>query len=548
MWSSEHFATTFLPETFNEPMTYQHKAAWKALDDRRLPRVGLCCYRGFGKSSMLEAAAIHAIIFRLAHHFMFVGASHDTAARSTENIKTELMGNHLIRDVFGNLKPKGGGDIPLGFSKKTFFLVDPITNEGIACVHPMGVGQPVRGIRVKVAGKTRRVEFGAVDDLETDEGVMNEDTRMKTRFWFENAMFHCVDRQRPNPKTGMWDLKPGITSQNAPWRWLYGDTLKHPDAHIARLMGNTRWHFKSFPQAEFRESVENGEKVRRLFSLVPEIISHEKVRAEYQEAKENGNLNGYCQEKLCTPMSGEHAAWQREYFRYYSESTFIPQAKSMYSLNKAEDWERFMVVDPSRGDTPQAVPSGIIMCAANYAQGRIHFRKTVSEKLSTKRLIDRVFDLATDYNTKIIGVEITGLEDAGKHLFTSAAQQKNMNVEFVWLDGRQLPKGDFGKGTDAAKRARASQILPYYESGIVYHEMEMARGHYEAACLSFPLCGEWGLMDCAGYVPTMLAAGGRIFQFKAPSNPHEKIADPFNEAEEDEAWDEFLSGGNWRAM
>ena len=546
--STEHFASTFLPETFNEKMTYQHKAAWAALDDRRLPRIGLCCYRGFGKSSMLETAALKRIIFRQAHHIMFVGASHDTAAQSTENIKTELLGNSLIKDVFGNFKPKSSSDNPLSFSKKAFYLVDPITGDSIACVHPKGVGQPVRGTRIKIAGKTRRVEFGAIDDLETDDGVLNEETRQKTRHWFQNAMFHCVDRTRPNPRTGMWDIVPGMQSDHVPWCWTYADTLKHPDAHIAHLMGNTRWTFKSFPQAEFRESIEDGEKVKRLFSLVPEIISHEQVREEYKEAKENGNLNGYCQEKLCSPMSAEMASWQREYFKYYDEATFNPVSKSMYSLNKAQDWERFMIVDPSRGDTPQAVPTGIIMCAANYEQGRVHFRKTVSEKLSTKRLIDRIFDLATDYNTKIIGIEITGLEDAGKHLFMSAAQQRNANVEFVWLDGRQLPKGDFGKGSDAAKRARASQILPYYESGIVWHESEMARGALESCCLSYPLCAEWGLLDCAGYVPTMLAHGGRIFQFKAPTNPHEKIADPFNELEDDESWTEFLHGGSWRAI
>lgn len=540
---------TFMPETFNEKMTYQHKAAWAALDDRRLPRIGLCCYRGFGKSSMLEAVAMKRVIFRQCHHVMFVGASHDSAAQSTENIKTELLSNPLIRDVFGNFKPKGSSDNPLSFSKKAFYLVDPITGESIACIHPKGVGQPVRGTRIKIAGKTRRVEFGAIDDLETDEGVMNEDTRQKTRHWFNNALFHCVDRSRPNPRTGMWDLEPGDTSGNAPWCWAYCDTLKHPDAHIAHLMGNTRWHFKSFPQAEFREDGvdEKGEKTKRLFSLVPEIISHAQVREEYREAKENGNLNGYCQEKLCTPMSAENASWQREYFKYYDERTFNVNSKSMYSLNDAEDWERFMIVDPSRGDTPQAVPTGIIMCAANYALGRIHFRKTVSEKLSTKRLIDRIFDLATDYRTKIIGIEITGLEDAGRHLFTSAAQQKNMNVEFVWLDGRKLPHGDFGKGSDAAKRARASQILPYYESGIVYHEQgEMARGALESACLSYPLCAEWGLLDCAGYVPTMLAHGGRTFQFKAPAHPNEKVSDPFDEYVEDEAWEEFLHGGSWQ--
>jgi hypothetical protein len=542
--SSEHFAQTFLPETFNQPMTYQHKRVWELLDNPLLPRIGACCYRGFGKSSMAEARIIKGILYRQIHHIMVVGANHDAAAQTTENIKTELLTNSLIRDVFGNMKPRTATDLTLVFSKKTFFLSDPITGDPIACVHPKGVGQRVRGTRVKVNGKTQRPDYIFPDDVEDDEGVMNEDTRRKTRFWFDNALFHCVGRERPNPRTGLWDRPSDDPLWTPPWQLVYTDTLKHPDAHIAHLMGNTSWHFENFPQAEFR--VDNDGS-KRLYSLVPEIISNEQVRVEYNEAKEAGNLDGYCQEKLCSPMSAEMAAWQREYFHYYDESTFIPGAKSMYSVNNSPDWERFMIVDPSRNDTPHSVPSGIIMCGANYDQGRILFRKTISEKLSTKKLIDRVFDLAIDYRTKIIGIEITGLEDAGKHLFTSAAIQRGLDVEFVWLDGRQLPKGDFGKGTDSAKRARASQILPYYEDGVVIHERSLAKGHLEASCLSYPKCAEWGLLDCAGYVPTMLAHGGRTFNHK-PKGRFEPNEDPFEEQEDWDSWTEFLQEGAFRTI
>lgn len=545
--SSEHFAATFIPETFDEPMTYQHSRVWQLWDDPLLPRVGACCYRGFGKSSMAEARIIKGIVFRQLHHIMVVGSNHDSAAQGTENIKTELLTNQFLRECFGNFKPKTATDLPLTFSKKTFYLSDPITGDSIACVHPKGVNQRVRGSRVKVAGKTRRPDYIFADDVEDDEGVMNEDTRKKTRFWFENALFQCVGRTRPNPRTKKWERPADDPFWTPPWTLVYTDTLKHPDAHIAHLMSNTGWHFENFPQAEFREVSNGQEMVKQLFSLVPEIISHEQVRAEYQEAKENGNLDGYCQEKLCTPMSAEMAAWQREYFHYYDEATYIPNAKSMYSLNNTDEWERFMIVDPSRNDTPHSVPSGIIMCAANYDLGQVMFRDAISEKLSTKRLIERVFDLAVDFKTKIIGIEITGLEDAGKHLFTSAAEQRGMSIEFVWLDGRQLPHGDFGKGTDAAKRARASQILPYYESGIVYHERKLCRGPLEACCLSYPKCAEWGLLDCAGYVPTMLAHGGRIFNFK-PKNRFEPKDDPFDEQTSEEEWTEFLHSGSWRNL
>lgn len=542
--SSEHFAKTFLPETFNKKMTYQQKRVWTLMDNSLLPSVGMCCYRGFGKTSMAEARTLKGILFRLLHHIMFVGANHGSAAQSTENIKAELLTNYLIKEVFGDFKPKGLSDVPYTFSKKTYFLTDPKTGESLAVVHPKGVQELVRGTLIKVAGESRRPDFIFSDDVETDEGVMNEDTRKKVRNWFDNALYHCVSQERPNPRTGLWDRPSDDPFWTPPWQMMYADTLKHPDAHIAHLMSNTSWHFENFPQAEFRE---DSQGVKRLYSLVPEILSHEQVRVEYQKAKDSNNLDGYCQEKLCTPMSAEMAAFQREYFHYYDESTFIPNAKSMYSLNNAEDYERFLIVDPARTDSPHSCLSGILVCAANYEQGRIYFRRAFAERLSTKVLIDRVFDLAVDFRTKIVGIEITGLEDAGRHLFTSAAERRGMHLEFVWLDGRQLPKGDFGKGTDAAKRARASQILPYYEDHYVYHDRSLARGALEAQCLSYPKCAAWDLLDCAGYVPTMLAHGGRIFQHQ-PKSRFEPHSDPFQDDEEWDDWTEFIQNESFRIL
>ena len=129
--STEHFAKTFIPETFWRSMTPQHTEVWNMLDDDLTPKACACCYRSFGKSSMAEAKIIKGILFRQIHHAMILGSNHDTASEATENIKAELLANNAIREVFGNLKPKSRVDLPLSFSKKTFFLVDPQTGESM---------------------------------------------------------------------------------------------------------------------------------------------------------------------------------------------------------------------------------------------------------------------------------------------------------------------------------------------------------------------------------------------------------------------------------
>lgn len=544
LMSTEYFARTFLTETFGKSMTYQQKAALTSFDDDSIPKLCLCCWRGFGKSSLAEAKIIQSIAFRKNPHTMVVGSNQDLATMTTENIKTELLSNQLIVDVFGKFKQESRADMPLTFSKKAFFLVDPNTKESFAFIQPKGAKQKVRGSRVKVGGKTQRPTFIYVDDLEDEDDVLNSETRDKLDYWFDNALLKCVGSKRPNPKTNRWDQKKDPL-WIPPWRILYTDTLKHPAAKIAEIMADTSWESHNYPQAEFRLDAD-GKK--RLYTLVPEIVSTSQVRVEYNAARaKKRGLTGYCQEMLCSPMSEEDACWQREMFHHYDEAT-VGGGNSLYGLNKDPNLDRFVIVDPARTDNPKSCPSGILFVAVDFKQGRINFRKEINERLSQDELLKQTFDTAFDMNTKIIAVEITGLGDAGKWMWINYAQQRGHNdFDFVWLEAKGLPKGDFGKGDDAAKRARASQILPLYEQHMVYHDVSLRGGALESQELSYPMCKFWDILDCAGYVPTMLDKSGRCFDAKATLHSENKKP----EFEDSLDWDEMttkIRSGAWRRV
>lgn len=540
--STEHFAKTFLPETFNGPMTYQHKEVWSLFDNDTLPKVAACCWRGFGKSSMAEAKMIKNIVFRQSSHIMTVGATEEAAAEASENIKTELLGNAFIRDVFGWFKPNNRAEIPLGFSKKTYFLIDPTdTNNSICVVHPKGAGQRVRGARAKVAGKTRRPDFIFIDDLEDDEEILNEELRSRLSKWFHNSLLNCVGRQRPDAKTNMWIRDINDHNWLPPWRVFYTDTLKHEAANMADIMADTEWHHRNFPQAEFRIDSDGH---RRMYSLVPEIVSHEQVRFAYKSAKERNQLDQYCQEMLCSPMSDESACWTRDMFKYYDEET-VKEGKGPLGLNHGAEIERFIIVDPAKTSNPKSCPTGMIAVAVDYKSRKIHIRKEINERLSTMEMLDRCISLALEYHSKTIAVEITGLEDVAKHLFVTEAISRGLkNLDFVWLDARQLPKGDFGVGADKAKRARASMILPYYQKGLVYHDVSLRKGVLEGQCLSYPKSSKWDVLDCAGHIPKLLSIGGRYFDEEVVDNP---LGKP--EFDDDYDWDELgreIASGSWR--
>ena len=233
-------------------------------------------------------------------------------------------------------------------------------------------------------------------------------------------------------------------------------------------------------------------------------------------------------------------------FHYYSEAA-AGDGKSMFGLNKDPELHRFLIVDPARTAKSRSCPSAILAVATDYNRGRVHFRKTIARRMSQDALLDTAFTTAFDMNTKVIGVEITGLGDAGKWMWMNYASQHGYkNIEFVWLEGTDLPKGDWGAGDDAAKRARASQGLPLYQKHMVYHEESLRGGILETMELSYPLCSSWDIMDCMGYVPTMLHMAGRVFATKQPG-PHEAPLPKWD----DDQWEEItqrLREGSWRRV
>lgn len=536
--STRHFAITFMPDTFSDPMTYQHDDVWANMDDDELPLFCACAWRGFGKTSMGIARKVKGVLFRQFRYIMCVGASHDYAAGITENVKAELMANPYIREVFGSIKPKNLDDVDFTFSKKAFFCCDPKTGEPISFIHPKGCGQRVRGANIRIMGRLQRPDYIDIDDLEDDEEVLNEESRKKTRSWFNAALLHCVPRDRPNARTRRWD-RSADPLWKPPWRVFYTDTLKHEDANIAHIMGDTAWKHAVYAQAEFRET-ENGK--RKLFSLVPELISNAKCRAEWSDAERRGELDGYCQEKLCQPMSPENACWTRDMFKYYDETT-IGSSLKKHGLNNLPHIDRFLIVDPARTANQRSDYTGILAVAADCKDGKIYFRREINQRLKPSQILDTVFDLALELNTRVIAIEATGLEDHLRHQYTSEAQRRRLDVEFVWLKSHALPRGNFGTGREAPKRARASMILPYYEKGHVWHEEGLKNGALEGQELSFPKSTHWDILDCAGYVPQLLELGGRYFEPQVAGTT--KSGEGF---EDDVDWDrltEEIHGRNW---
>jgi hypothetical protein len=504
------FSRTFLRQTFFDTMSSQHLAVCEGMQNLTNPYQAYCAWRGFGKSTLIGAHIIHDILYRIQQFPLYVGAGFDLAVQKTEDIKVELCTNEVIRDVFGDIRPKAdNSEVRYGFSKKAYYIVDPLTNEPMAFLMPKGAGQLVRGLSVRIGNVVIRPDGVYVDDLENDEDVWNDESRAKLRRWFNSALKHVVNRKRPYG-SGEWKDKwrPSTVDPywRPPWRLFFLDSLKHQDAMIIHLQQSPEWVFQMHPKAKL-----DGEKVWR--SCVPEIVSDTTVQREIEIEKSNGTFDSYCREMLCVPSDAEDRMFTEDMFHYLDEDPTGP------------GWYRYIHVDPARSTGRRSARTGILAWAVHPQRGIVHITHERLERLKVDSIEDAIFELAADTNCQDIGIEDNGLSD-WVHLWMQNAKsvRGKENIRFFWLDAGSIRRNSsgFGSGTgpNAVKQARCSLALPLftptagYPNGHVFFHPRLKGGALQRHLLLYPDVLVWDLLDCMGYIPEVLANEGHVFSAK----------------------------------
>lgn len=505
-----YFAKTFFPDTFEDPMTYQHVEYWDILADETIPRAAICAWRKFGKTTNVWAKVIWNTVFRRSPFTMWVASEADIAEEQLDGVKEMLIDNADLRECFGNLRPQRmSSSANKSFSKKGWYVVDPQTNEAFAYFLPKGMNQKVRGVNVVVNGRKTRPTLIFIDDLEDDQEVLNEELREKMRKWFNRSLIPCVGRHEPDAKTERWLRPENDPFWSPPWRVIYTDSFKHEDAIMSHILQSKGWVTRRFPKAEQRPDSAGD---LRWHSLVPEVVSTEKVRRDISNAKANGIFDEWCYENLCIPGSSDNCPWKQNTFQYYRERTneFVGAEGAGMGMRRDiktdRDVHRFVIVDPARSPNPRSAYTAMLAVAYDPMTGNIYLRDIINAKLSMEDIVYKSFEMARATNSTAICPEITGLNEWIQHPFMDECISGNHNVELFWLKATDaiMRSGNYGKGKEAAKRARASTLIPYYNKRRVWHEEILRNSALEQQMLSFPRPAKWDALDCAGYIPYIL--------------------------------------------
>ena len=154
------------------------------------------------------------------------------------------------------------------------------------------------------------------------------------------------------------------------------------------------------------------------------------------------------------------------------------------------DLERYIMIDPSMGETDDADDSGIIVTGVDD-KFNIYVLETVKKRLLPPDLIDLMFKLYTKWHPRYISIEEVIFSAVYKYWFQRECQNRGVNPSIY----------EYKPGSQRKKTARIEGLTNYFAAGQVYilEGMYDFRDEYEW----FPLGTSEHLLDAMAQGPEM---------------------------------------------
>lgn len=475
---------TLFPERFFRDFDREHQKIFDLLESSDNPRKLIIAPRGIGKTSIdnLLVPAKKAL-FHEKRYIVPVGASSTTAEEQSENLKNELMSNRIVNNIFSVSKTDT-------FSRQKWVM--DVSGHKF-CVQPRGAGQKIRGM----LWNNYRPDLIIADDLEDDEIVKNEDRRRELRTWFHGALMNTVDRGSKN------------------WEVIVVGTLLHEDSLLANLAEDPSWDVVTLKLFD-----EDTKK-----SNFPNFMPDKEVESLIELHRDSGELDTLYREYMSNPISTIDPTFHKSYFKYYEPG--------LLNLSNSPDIDNIIVVDPAKTAKMSSADSAIVGGAVNIREEKIYFRDIVSGKMHPDQLYDEIVAMILRLNARVLGIEVTGLNEFVTYPLKNHLSRKNINIQFEELHAR-------GGKDEKGKAARVRSLVPFYRQGLVYHNKQNCHG-LEAQLMSFPKSKRWDIMDAAGYFTEMLEKGQRYMlpQVDEGYDPEKDIELEYRELKNDYTMDEL---------
>lgn len=457
----EFFCTALLSK-FTAPFTSIHKDIMSVLFDDNIEKKLMLAPRGIGKSTLMEAKIIHSILFRKKRFIVYVTTNQIEAIRQMQNVKTELLTNTRIRDLFGDIKINDNPDIDDDFSKTSWVAF------GYTLVVPMGCDQPMRGKN----WKGFRPDLVCLDDMTVVKELQNELTRNGTFRWVLSDVCECYDKIRKN------------------FEICYLDTIKHFDDVPMRLIKMGTWKVVNRPvcDAEFN-------------SLAPDFMTTEKIKELMDSLRQVGELDLFYREYMNIPRDPDKATFMPKDFRYfdndgkrYDYHGDIIQGK--IDFNKLE---KVILVDPAKTVNPSSDFSVSTVVGIDIENRAVYRLDVFSDRCQPDQLYNAIIEQIKHYNIYVVGLEVTSLNLFITHPFENELKARGLNyIEVIELKA------------SSKKELRIAALSPMIRRGYVYFKQGQSE-RLEEQLLTHGFSEYDDEADSLAYVVPMMAMGGKYF-------------------------------------
>jgi|SRR5215472_1631212 len=350
------------------------------------PRQVIEGFRGLGKSTYLEEAAVLRACLHEFRYMVIVSASEKLAKARLASIKNEFVINDQLISTFGMLKA----------ASKTWQETRIVLANG-CCLEAIGRDQSITGLKYL----DHRPDAALVDDVEDPQEIRTDAERESTWRWFTRTFLLALD----NPHLS----------------WVRVLGTRRGVGSLPERCEKARWPTLKLPIEYLDDNGDRNATWPAKFSL--RAIDALK-RDEYA-----GDLQGWNEEMMCEPAA--------EGARIFSRSLLRCEPK-------VRSWQAvYAMYDPARTVGRKAATTG--KAVWSYIGNRIVFWHASAHEWMPDQIIDDLFATHAEYELTWEGFEEDGLNEWARQPIRAEMLKRRVMLPLLPV---RAPKGklDFIRG------------------------------------------------------------------------------------------------------
>lgn len=447
----------------SKPVPRFHEEMWD-LCCSSAKYVAIAAPRGHAKSTSITFSyTLASLLFREKKFVVIVSDSEFQASMFLNQIKSTLQENEDIVKLF-HIKKDEKGQVVFPKETETDIIVE--CEDGYKFrVIAKGSEQKMRGL----LWDGRRPDMLVLDDMESDEQVMNKERRDKFRRWFYGALIPCL-------------------SENGTIRYV--GTILHQDAMLEQLMPKVGgayvveeplkmyktkyagfWH-----TIKYRAHSEDFSQI-----LWPDRWDKERLKQVRDEYVQRGLSDKYSQEYLNIPIDESTA--------FFKRSDFLPETQD----DRKKLLNYYVTGDLAISDRDRADYTVFKVGGMDEA-GILHIKNVIRARMDGEEIVNTMIGLQKVYNPLAFGLEDMQVSKAIGPYLNRAMVESNTYLNLIMMKPHRTDKISRAQSIRARMRA----------GGVKFDKTAEWYQDLEDECLNFPRGRHDDQVDALAYLGLLI--------------------------------------------